>query len=62
MLIKGVRCELVGPVMMDMMVVKCPEELDVAAEDEAVFLSDGRDGAMSLDYLKTCLELIVVSS
>lgn len=51
-LIKGVRCELVSPVMMDMLVVKCPEELDVAVEDEAVFLSDGGDGAMSLDYMK----------
>ena len=50
-LIKGVRCELVSPVMMDMLVVKCPEELDVEVEDEAVFLSDGRDGAMSLEYL-----------
>ena len=55
-MIKGFKCRLVSPIMMDMIVVKLHKSLQTVQnleEDEAVIISDGRDGAMSLEYLKT---------
>ena len=31
-----------------MCIVKCPGDLDVNCEDEAVFISDGSDGGMTI--------------
>jgi len=51
-LIKGVRCFLASAIMMDMCIVRCPADLDVQPEDEAIFLSDGSDDAMTTSYLQ----------
>merc|ERR1712226_597603 len=51
-IINGQKCQLASPIMMDMCIVKCPPGLKVSPEDEAIFISDGRDGAMTIETIQ----------
>jgi alanine racemase len=52
-MIKGQKCDIISPVMMDMTVVKIPEGLEVEDEDWCTFIGSGDDEAMTTEYLQS---------
>lgn len=50
---KGVKCEIISPVMMDMTVVKVPADLEIEDEDWVTLIGNGDSEAMTTQYMQS---------